>query len=76
MGSAAVPYAGWIEFGGTRHSPHDSTRTYMPDGRYLWPAARGQAGRAAELYSNALGAVFASAGVWTNTTSDPEAIHD
>lgn len=26
-----VPYAGWIEFGGTRGRP------YIPDGRYLFP---------------------------------------
>jgi hypothetical protein len=28
-----VPYAGWIEFGGTRG------RTYIKEGRYLYPAA-------------------------------------
>lgn len=28
-----VPYAGWIEFGGTRGRP------YVPDGRYLYPTA-------------------------------------
>lgn len=76
MGSASVPYAGWIEFGGTRHQPHESSRDYLPDGRYLFAAARGLAPRAAQLYSDALGRVFASAGVWTNTTSAPGAIHD
>ena len=30
---ARVPYAGWIEFGGTRGRP------YVPDGRYLYPTA-------------------------------------
>lgn len=29
-----VPYAGWIEFGGTRG------RAYVPTGRYLYPAAK------------------------------------
>ena len=29
-----VPYAGWIEFGGTRGRP------YVPQGRYLYPAAK------------------------------------
>jgi hypothetical protein len=30
---AGVPYAGWIEFGGTRGRP------YVPTGRYLYPTA-------------------------------------
>ena len=30
---ARVPYAGWIEFGGTRGRP------YVPEGRYLYPTA-------------------------------------
>jgi len=29
-----VPYAGWIEFGGTRGRP------YVPDGRYVFPSAQ------------------------------------
>ena len=33
-----VPYAGWIEFGGTRNRP------YVPGGRYLFPAAEGSEG--------------------------------
>ena len=32
---ARVPYAGWIEFGGTRGRP------YIPGGRYLYPTALG-----------------------------------
>lgn len=32
---AGVPYAGWIEFGGSRGRP------LMPEGRYLYPAAVG-----------------------------------
>jgi Bacteriophage HK97-gp10, putative tail-component len=32
---ARVPYAGWIEFGGTRSRP------YVPGGRYLYPTALG-----------------------------------
>jgi hypothetical protein len=31
MGGPGVPYAGWIEFGGTRGRP------YYPQGRYLFP---------------------------------------
>jgi phage gpG-like protein len=30
-----VPYAGWIEFGGTRGRP------YLPQGRYLFPVVSG-----------------------------------
>jgi len=29
----SVAYDGWIEFGGTRG------RSYVPDGRYVWPSA-------------------------------------
>jgi hypothetical protein len=42
---AGVPYAGWIEFGGTRGRP------YVPAGRYLFPTAKDaadDAGRAGE----------------------------
>ena len=35
-----VPYAGWIEFGGTRGRP------YIPGGRYLYPTALGAEPRA------------------------------
>lgn len=28
-----VPYAGWVEWGGTRGRP------YFPEGRYFWPVA-------------------------------------
>ena len=33
MGKAKVPYAGWLEFGGTRGRP------YVPGGRWLYPTA-------------------------------------
>jgi len=33
IGDDRTPYAGWIEFGGTRGRP------YMPEGRYLYPIA-------------------------------------
>ena len=33
MGGSSVPYAGWIEFGGTRGRP------YIGAGRYLYPTA-------------------------------------
>lgn len=74
MGTAAVPYAGWVEFGGTR--PDGSERDYIPSGRYLFPAAQGLAGAAAREYSQELTVVFASAGVWTNSTDTASAVHD
>ena len=66
MGSKAVPWAGWVEFGGTRHRPWQSSREFVKDGRYLFPAARGLAQQTADLYSDALEHVFTSSGVWTN----------
>ena len=33
IGDAGTPYAGWIEFGGTRGRP------YIAEGRYLYPTA-------------------------------------
>ena len=33
-----LPYAGWIEFGGSRGRP------YLPEGRYLYPAAAASEG--------------------------------
>jgi hypothetical protein len=73
MGSKAVPWAGWVEFGGARHRPWESSREYVKDGRYLFPAARGLAERSEQLYSGALERIFASSGVWTNTGDD---VHD
>ena len=66
VGTARADYAGWIDFGGTRHRPHDSTRPYVKDGRYLFPAARGLAERSEQLYSDAMSKVFVASGVWTN----------
>jgi len=74
MGRATVPWAGWVEFGGGR--PDGSSRDYVAGGRYMFPAAQGLAGRSADEYSKALTAVFASAGVWTNTSSEGASIHD
>jgi hypothetical protein len=73
-GSKTRPYAGWVEFGGSR--PDGSSREYVATGRYLFPAARDLAGSAAEHYSSALAAVFATSGIWTNETSDGSRVHD
>jgi hypothetical protein len=76
MGSKSVPYAGWVEFGGTRRRPHDSNRPYIRSGRYLFPAAADLSPAAAAAYTRALDEMFGSGRVWTNTTSDPAAVHD
>ena len=73
MGSKAVPWAGWVEFGGTRHRPFVSSREFVRDGRYLFPAARGLAERSEQLYSDALERVFETSGVWTNPGDE---VHD
>ena len=38
IGRRIPPYAGWLEFGGTRGRP------YVPGGRYLWPSAQSEEG--------------------------------
>lgn len=76
MGRVSIPYAGWIEFGGTRKRPHPSTRTFIPSGRYLFPAAAGLSDKSAELYSAALQRILNGDAVWTNTSADPGAVHD
>jgi hypothetical protein len=75
MGRSSIRYAGWIEFGGTRHEPHDSSRDYIADGRYLFPAARSEQPGAVDAYTSALQHAFDNLD-WTNTTSDPTAVHD
>jgi hypothetical protein len=74
MGRVAIPYAGWIEFGGSR--PDGSTREFIPTGRYLFPAARGLADVAAGLYSDALQRAINDPSVWTNTTDNPQGVTD
>jgi len=71
---AKAPYAGWIDFGGSR--PDTSTRQFVQAGRYLFPAAAGLASRAAELYSAALERTFSDPSVWTNTSDDGSKVRD
>ena len=75
MGRKTVPYAGWVEFGGKRQNPHLSLREFIPDGRYLFPAARGMGPQVVDAYSSALTHAFDDI-AWTNETADPEAVHD
>jgi hypothetical protein len=74
MGRATVPYAGYIDFGG--NLPRGQSRPYIPTGRFLFPAARALAARAAADYSRALSTVLASPAIWTNDTANEGAVHD
>jgi hypothetical protein len=76
MGTPRVSWAGWIEFGGTRRKPHESSRPIVRDGRYLFPAARQLAAGVADRYSAAIGRILNTDTVWTNTTNDGGAVHD
>lgn len=70
MGRSTIPYAGPVEFGG-----YPGDRPYLPQGRYLFPAAQRLAQTAAQTYSDYLQAAF-DAMPWTNTTTDPGGVHD
>jgi hypothetical protein len=72
MGRASVPYAGWIEFGGSR--PDRSTRPYQASGRYLFPAAYAERTRVYAAYSKAIEQVFGSDRIWTNATNNPGSV--
>jgi hypothetical protein len=64
-----------VEFGGTRKTPHTSTRDYQPLGRYMFPRARELAGQVGQRYSLAVEQVLAKY-PWTNDTTDPGSVHD
>jgi hypothetical protein len=61
VGTAAKPYAGWVEFGGTRPLQGPSERwprPFIPTGRYIFPVAERLAPQAAETYSKAIGDLY------------------
>ena len=70
MGSAALPYAGPLEFGGWPDG-----REFVSNGRYLFPAAKRLATDVASLYSDALQRGL-DAFPWSNITTNAEAVHD
>lgn len=52
-GRESVPYAGWIEFGGTIQHKTDnwsSTRPFIKQGRYIFPAAKAKEPQVVELF--------------------------
>jgi hypothetical protein len=71
MGSKAEPYAGPVDFGG-----YPGERPYLPNGRYLFPAAEGEASRAVSEYSAAINDLFGRTAIWSNSTANPESVHD
>jgi hypothetical protein len=70
MGRSSLRYAGWVEFGGTRKTPHTSTRPYQPRGRYLFPSGVMGAPLAASLYTKATQEALDSY-PWTNEGDQP-----
>jgi phage gpG-like protein len=76
MGSKSVPYAGWVEFGGTRKRPHASSRPFLRNGRYLFPAAEANAPRAVREYTSSINRLFGKTAIWTNATDSEGSIHD
>jgi hypothetical protein len=69
-GGGGVVYAGPVEFGG-----YPPGRDYLPQGRYLWPAAQVLGPQAADFYAAAVKRTLDNYH-WTNTSTDPEAVHD
>lgn len=70
MGRSSLRYAGWVEFGGHRKTPHQSFRDFNPRGRYLFPAAVQLASVAARRYTDATNRALEQF-PWTNTGGDP-----
>ena len=75
MGRTSIRYAGWVEFGGHRRAPHESSRDYSPRGRYLFPPAVTMAPRAAADFERATTTLLNSYH-WTNEGTDPGGVRD
>lgn len=65
LGTGAVLYAGWVEFGGK--IPHvgggESVRPYIRGGRYLFPAAERKTDQVVEVCDRAVSDLIAKAGL-------------
>ena len=68
-----VPYTGWMDWGGNR--PRGGPRSYLPEGRYLFPAA-GDLGPEATIAVAEAYQVSFDRYSWTNRSSDPGSIRD
>jgi hypothetical protein len=74
MGSSKVPWAGWVEFGGSR--PDGSSRQYIQGGRYFFPNAVAQAPTAVVQYTQAINELFGRTAIWTNSQASSGSVHD
>lgn len=63
MGSDAVPYAGWINFGGAVGRDHSVVRPRVPEGRYLYPAYLAHRAQVEVIADNVLNRVADRAGL-------------
>jgi len=65
LGTGAVPYAGWIEFGGKipHHGGGESVRPYIREGRYLFPAAVRKTDQVIEVCDRAVSDLIVKAGL-------------
>lgn len=62
MGSNAVPYAGWMNFGGAVGRKHATVRPRVPEGRYLYPAFQRRESDVQEAAEDALNVIADIAG--------------
>lgn len=76
MGSKKAPFAGWMEFGGTRLRPNKSSRPFFANGRYLFFAARQLSQTAGTQYADEINQLFGRTAIWTNSSSTPGSVHD
>lgn len=55
-GGASVPYAGWIDFGGSRRGNNGSVanRAFLKEGRIIFPALMELEPKIIDMYSKAL----------------------
>jgi phage gpG-like protein len=57
-GNAKVPYAGWIDYGGTIRPHGEITRPFLPEGRILTPALNAQRDEIVDQYEQAINRVL------------------
>jgi hypothetical protein len=76
MGSRGIPYAGWIEFGGSRGGRNSrGSRPFTAGGRYLFPAAEAHASDGARIYEEEVTKALDHFN-WTNATTSAGSVHD
>lgn len=64
MGGARVPYAPWVDYGGTiRPRGHPIRRTFIKTGRILYPALKAKRAEAIDAYERATHDVIEASGL-------------